>query len=130
MPRKTHKLSGILMPDFNDDFRCCSDPEPSAILKVQAVAVCHRNCLWKIEQQVAAYIICQTGTAAVSPIKMQSNRARRLIVGPLPGGPVRVSTRKGSVVSSHISIRNNVEPSAVLSPVRMLEADHRRAPRK
>jgi hypothetical protein len=91
------------MPDFNDEFRRSLDPEPSAIVKLQAVAICHWNGIRKIEEQILAQVICQTRTAAISLIKMERHRARRLIVGPLPGRPVRVSTGKGSIVISHIS---------------------------
>src|SRR5215510_9289274 len=103
MPRQAHKLMGIRMPDFNDKFRCGLNPQPSPILKLYAVAVRHGNSLWKIEQQVLAKIVRQTNAAAVSLVKVQSKRAHSLLTGPLSGESMSVSTRKGSVESSHIS---------------------------
>ena len=50
------------MPDFNDKFRCSSDPDPASIIKLQAIAISHRNRLWKIKQYIVALII----TAEVS----------------------------------------------------------------
>jgi len=50
MPRQAHELSGIFMPDFNQQFSCGFNPDPSAIIKLQAIAVSHRNRLWKIKQ--------------------------------------------------------------------------------
>jgi len=103
MPRQSHKLTAVLMPDFNDKFRCGLNPEPSSIVKLQAVAVCHSNGVWKIKQQILAKIVNQTTAAAVSVVKVQSKRAHSSIVGPLPGRPMCVSMRKESVDSSHIS---------------------------
>src|SRR5262245_58532191 len=103
MPRQASKLMGIRMPDFNDKFRSCLNPEPSSIVKLQAIAVCHCDSIWKIEQQIVTKIVSQTNAAAVSLIKVQSKRAHGALAGPLPGKSVSVSTRKGSVENSHIN---------------------------
>jgi|SRR5215813_5477079 len=103
MPRKAHKLTGIRMPDFNDKFSCGSDSEPSSIIKLQAIAVRHGNGVWKIKQHILTKIVSKTNSTAVSLIKIESKRAHRCIIGPLPGRPVCVSTRKGSVDSIHIN---------------------------
>src|SRR5215510_3922541 len=103
MPSQAHKLTKVPMPDFNDKFRCCLNSEPSSIIKLQAVAVCHSNGVRKIKQQILAKIISQTNAAAVSLIKVQSKRAHGALAGPPSSGSMSASTRKGSVDSSHIN---------------------------
>jgi len=103
MPRQAHKLTVVRMSDFNDKFRCGLNPEPSSIVKLKAVAVRHGNGIGKIEQQILATIVSQTNAAAVSLIKVQSKRAHSLLAGPPSGGSMSVSTRKGSVYSSHLN---------------------------
>jgi|SRR5215510_10924583 len=103
MPRKAHKMTGIRMPDFNDRFSCRPNSEPSSILKLQAIAVCHGNGVWKIQQQLLTKIVSKTNATAVSLIKIKSNRAHCHIPGPLPGRSVNASTRKGSVEGVHIN---------------------------
>ena len=49
MPGKTHKLIGILMPDFDNLLGSGLDPEPPPILELQAVSVNHRNRFRKVE---------------------------------------------------------------------------------
>src|SRR5215813_10026970 len=103
MPRQASKLTAIRMTDFNDKFRCGLNPEPSSIIKLQAVAVCHGNGVRKIEQQLLAKIVSQTNAAAVSLIKVQSKRADGALAGPPSSGPMSASTGKGNVDSSHIN---------------------------
>jgi len=50
MPGQAHELIGIFMPDFNQHFSGGFNPDPTAIVKLQAIAVSHGNRLWKIQQ--------------------------------------------------------------------------------
>jgi hypothetical protein len=50
MPGKAQELMRISMPDLNEHFCFGFNPDPSAIVKLQAIAVSHGNGLWKIEQ--------------------------------------------------------------------------------
>jgi len=103
MPRQSHKLTGILMSDFDDKFRCGLNPEPSSIIKLQAVAVCHGNGVRKIKQQILAKIVSQTNAAAMSLIKVQSKQADGALAGPPSSGAMSASMRKGNVDCSHIN---------------------------
>src|SRR5262245_28455582 len=117
MPRQAHKLIGIFMSDFNQHFCGSFDSDPSAIIKLQAIAVSHGDGLWKIEEYILAIVSGQANAAAVSLIEVQSERARLFIRRPLPGRPMSVGTRNTSAFSSHVSTGNNVGPSARLLPV-------------
>ena len=98
MPSKTHKLIGIFMPDFDDRLGSGLNLEPPPILKLQAISIGHRNRFRKVEEDIFALIRGQTNAAAMALVKVESERTRRLFLGPVPGRAMN-----GSAVGGHIS---------------------------
>src|SRR5690349_16737332 len=76
MPRKTHKLVAILMPDFNNQLRRGLNPEPSSILKLQTISIGHRDRFRKVEKHVFTLIRSQANATAMSRVKIESEQAR------------------------------------------------------
>jgi len=93
MPGQAYELTGIFMPDFDYYFCGGSNPEPPAIIKLQAIAVRQGNRFWKIKQKIPAIVVTQPNTAAISRVEVESERARLVIGGPMPGRPVNTGTR-------------------------------------
>ena len=93
MPGQPYELIRIFVPDFNYHFCGGFNPDPSAIIKLQAIALRHGNSHWKIQQKILAVVVSQANTAAVSFIEVQSERARLFLCRPLPARPMNVRTR-------------------------------------
>jgi|SRR5882724_3807867 len=49
MPGKTHKLMGILMPDFDNKLRGRLNLEPPPVVELQAISIGHCNRFRKVE---------------------------------------------------------------------------------
>jgi hypothetical protein len=98
MPGKTHKLTGIFMPDFDNVFGSRLDLEPPPILELQAVSVGHRNRFREVKKDIFALIRSETNAATMARFKVQSESTRRPFPGPVPGGAMN-----GSRVDGHIS---------------------------
>jgi hypothetical protein len=100
VPSKTRKLVGIFMPDFHD--RLCGglDFQPSPILKLQAIAICHRDGLWKIKEDIFAMIGSQANTAAMARVEIERESACRFFFRPMPGGAMN-----GSIAHCHPQYR-------------------------
>lgn len=75
MPSQAHELIGIFMPDFDDQLRRGLDPEPPAIVKLQAVAVGHGDCLGKVEKDIFALVRGQTDATAMARVEIERKRA-------------------------------------------------------
>ena len=88
MPGKTHKLIGIFMPDFDNVFGSGLDLEPPPILELQAVSVGHRNRFREVEKDIFALIRGETNAATMARVKIESERACRLFLRPVPGGAI------------------------------------------
>jgi hypothetical protein len=86
MPSKAHELIGVFMPDFDNTLRSGLDLQQPAIIKLQAIAIGHRNRLRKIEKDIFALIRSQANAAAMARVKIERDRARRLFLRPMPGG--------------------------------------------
>jgi hypothetical protein len=86
MPRKAHELIGVFMSDFDNTLRSGFDLQQPAIIKLQAIAIGHRNRLQKIEKDIFALIRSQANAAAMARVKIERDRARRLFLRPMPGG--------------------------------------------
>ncbi len=86
MPGKAHELNGIFMPDFYNKLRSGLNLEPPPIVKLQAISIGHRNRLRKVEKDILALIPSQSNAAAMARVKIQSERACRLLLRPIPGG--------------------------------------------
>jgi hypothetical protein len=86
MPGKAHKLIGISMPDFDDKLRGRLNLQPPPIFKLQAVSIGHGNRSRKVEKDIFALIRRQTDAAAMAQVEFESDRARRVLVRPMPRG--------------------------------------------
>jgi len=86
MPSKTHKLIGILMPDFKNKLRGGLNLEPPPIFKLQAISIGHRNRFRKIEKDILPLIPSQANTAAMARVKIESERTCRFFLRPISGG--------------------------------------------
>src|SRR5258708_16303027 len=91
MPRKSHKLNRVYMPDFDKKLHSGLNVEPPAIVELQAITIGHCNCFWKIEQHIFALIRSEANTAAMASVKIESERTRRLLLWPLSGGAMNWS---------------------------------------
>jgi hypothetical protein len=85
MPGQAHKLIGVFVPDFNNQLRSGLNLEPSPIFKLQAISIGHRNRIRKIEKDIVALIRSQANAAAMARVEVESERASRLFLRPLPG---------------------------------------------
>src|SRR5260370_25265957 len=72
MPRKARQLIGIFMLDFYNELRLSLNLEPSTILKLQAISICHTNRLGKVEQDIFAVIPYQANAASMARVKIES----------------------------------------------------------
>jgi hypothetical protein len=53
---------------------------------LQAVSIGHRNRFGKVEKNMFALIHSQANAAAVARVKIESDRACRVLLRPMPGG--------------------------------------------
>jgi hypothetical protein len=86
MPSKAHELIGIFMPDLDNKLRSGLDLQQPAVIKLQAIAIGHRNHLRKVEKDIFALIRRQANAAAMARVKIESQSACRLFLRPMPGG--------------------------------------------
>jgi hypothetical protein len=101
MPGKAHKLIRVSMPDFDDKFCRGLNPEPSPILKLQAISIGHRDRFRQVEKDVFTLIRCQANATAMARVKIESDRARRFFLRPKSGGSMSVSAMNGGAMRSH-----------------------------
>jgi hypothetical protein len=85
MPGEAHKLAGIFVRDFHNKLRGGPNLQPSAIFKLQAVSIRHRDRLRKIEEDIFALICPQANAAAMARFKIKRDNACRLFLRPQPG---------------------------------------------
>ena len=85
MPSKTRNLTGVFVPDFDDELGSGLNLQQSPILELQAISVGHRNRFWKVEKDVLTLIRGQANAPAVTRIKIESDCACRLLLRPMPG---------------------------------------------
>jgi hypothetical protein len=71
MPSQAHKLVGISVRDFHHGFRGRPNLQPSAIFKLKAVSIRHRDRLPKIEEDIFALIGRQANAAPVARVKIE-----------------------------------------------------------
>ena len=88
MPGKPHELIGFLMPDFDNGLGSGHDLQQSPIFKLQAISIGHGNRLRKVEQDIFALVPSQANAATMARVKIESERARRLFLWPVPGGAI------------------------------------------
>jgi len=85
MPRKAHKLMGILVADFHKQLLSSLNLQPPPIFELQAIAIGHRNGLRKVKQDIFAMIRSQANTPAMASIKIERQSACRFFLRPMPG---------------------------------------------
>jgi hypothetical protein len=56
MPSQAHALIGILMSDFNEKFGSRLDLQPSSIIELQAVSICHCDRFREVEKDIFVLI--------------------------------------------------------------------------
>jgi len=88
MPGNTHKLNRIFMRDVDNWLRSCLNSQPPPIFKLQAISIGHGNRLRKIEQDIFALVPSQANAATMARVKIESERACRLFLRPVPGGAI------------------------------------------
>jgi hypothetical protein len=91
MPRKAHELIGVRMPDLDHGFGRGSNREPSPIFELQAISISHRNRCRKVEKDMFAKIRSQADATAMSRVKIEGERARRLFLRPTSGASMNGS---------------------------------------
>jgi hypothetical protein len=102
MPREASKLVGVLMSDFDNEFRRSPNLEPSTIFELQAVSISHGNRLGKIEKDIFALIPSQADAASMARVKIESERSCRVFRWPMPGGPMNGGAMSGSTVNGSV----------------------------
>jgi hypothetical protein len=98
VPSKAHQLMGVLVPDFDNQFRRGLDFQPPPIFELQAIAIGHRHRFRKIEKDVFALISSQANTAAMTRIKVERKSPRGPFLRPMPGGAMN-----GRAMHGHLS---------------------------
>jgi hypothetical protein len=86
VPSKTRKLTGILMPDFDDELGSSLNLQQPSIVKLQAIPVGHCNRLRKIEKDIFALVRGQANATAMARLKIEGHSACRHFLWPMPGG--------------------------------------------
>ena len=98
VPGKTRKLTGVLMPDFDNELGGSLNLQQPSIVELQAISVGHGNRLREIEKDILALVRGQANATAMARVEIESDSACRLFLRPMPGG---VMVR--SVVHRHLS---------------------------
>jgi hypothetical protein len=86
MPGKAHELIGFFMPDFDHSLRSGPDLQQSSVFKLQGIPIGHGNRFRKIEKHIFALIRNQANAATMACVKVESERAFRLLFRPMPRG--------------------------------------------
>jgi len=85
VPSKTGKLTGILMPDFDNELGSSLNLQQPSVVKLQAISVGQGNRLRKVEKDIFALVRGQANATAMSRVEIESERACRLFLRPMPG---------------------------------------------
>ena len=86
VPGKTRKLTGILMPDFDNELGSSLNLQQPSVVKLQAISVGHGNRLRKIEKDIFALVRGQANATAMARVEIERDGACRLFLRPMPGG--------------------------------------------
>jgi len=98
MPGQARQLVSIVMSDLDDRLGRRPDLEPSAVRKLQAIAIGHCHGPGKVEQHVVALIRHEANAAAMTRIEIKRKDTRSLLAWPMSGGAVN-----GGVLHRHLS---------------------------
>jgi hypothetical protein len=72
VPGKPHQLIGILVPDFDGELCGGADLQPSPIVQLQAVAICHGDRFRQVEKDFFAMVRRHANTAAMACVEVES----------------------------------------------------------
>jgi hypothetical protein len=86
VPCQAHQLNRIFVSDFDNILRGGLNSQPSSIVQLQPVSFSHGNRFWKIKKNVVTLISGQTIAATMAMVKIESKRACRFFLRPLPRG--------------------------------------------
>ena len=86
VPGKTRKLTGILMPDFNNNLGGGLNLQQPSIVKLQAISVGHGNRSRKIDKDIFALVRGQANATAMARVEIEGDGACRLFLRPMSGG--------------------------------------------
>jgi hypothetical protein len=94
------------MSDFYEVLGSSLNLQPSSIVQLQPVSFSHGNGFWKIKKNIVPLISGQAKAAAVTRVKVESERSCCVFRWPIPGGSMNRSamsgiTVNGSVMRSH-----------------------------
>ena len=85
VPGKTRKLTGILMPDFDNVLGSSLNLQHPSIVKFQAIPVAHGNRLREIEKDSFALVRGQAHATAMARVEIEGDAACRRFLRPMPG---------------------------------------------
>jgi hypothetical protein len=106
VPRQAHQLDRIFVSDFDNVLHSGLNLQPSSIVQLQPVSFSHGNGFWKIKKNIVPLISGQAKAAAVTRVKVESERSCCVFRWPIPDGSMNRSamsgiTVNGSVMRSH-----------------------------
>jgi hypothetical protein len=71
MPCKARDLTGIFVPDFDDQLVRGLNLEPPSIIQLQAIPIRHSDRFRKVEKDIFALICGQANAAAMARLKIE-----------------------------------------------------------
>jgi hypothetical protein len=86
MPGKSRNLTGILMPELDNELGSGLNLQQPSIVKLQAVSITHGNRLREVEKDIFTLVSGQANATAMARVEIESDGARRLFLRPMPGG--------------------------------------------
>jgi hypothetical protein len=103
MPGETYKLMRLFVPHFDNRLGRGLNFEPPSIFQLQTISIRHGNGLWKIEKDILALIRSKANAASMPRVKIQSKRACRLFLRPMPGWSMSGSTVNWNTLHSDLN---------------------------
>ena len=106
VPRESHELSGIGVPDFDQALFGGLDPYPSAVFQLQTVSIRHGHGFRKVQYDHFTIVESEQNAPAVPRFKIKSDGAGRSVIWPLACGAMNACVLR----DRHISTGNSAEP--------------------
>src|SRR5580693_10756344 len=75
VPCQAHQLDRIFVSDFDNVLHSGLNLQPSSIVELQPVSFSHSNGFWKIKKNIVPLICRQAKAAAVTRVKVESERS-------------------------------------------------------
>ena len=95
MPGDAQQLMGIFMTDLDDRFGGSFDPQPGSVVKLQSIAIGHRDCFRKIEKDVFSVVRREANAAAMARVEIKCETADGLFCRPVSSGAMNGSVVHG-----------------------------------